>query len=143
MKKSKKTIVITVSIVFFLLLLTSTTSAYRLLGIEDTLSNPVQSIVFTSQGAPPQKTCELIDESAINRFMFLLKTTPTIKMASIRGGGGIVNANIVLADGSQHRLQVYTSNFAAMSGTGVIIASPRNFAKQVLNYVALCPDSWI
>ena len=118
-------------------------SAFRVIDFQDVSNNPVQSITFTSQGAPPQKSCELVDDDAINGFLNLLKKVPTIRVPFIRGGGGIVRANIIQADGSQHSLQLYTANLAAIDGTGVIIVSPRNFAKQILNYVAICPDSWI
>ena len=119
-----------------------TKSAFKVMGLQDISNNPVQSITFISQGTPPQKACELVDPDAINDFLNLLKKMPTIRVPSVQGGGGVVRAKIVQADGTQHTLQVYASHLASMEKTGVIIMQPRNFAKQVLEFVAICPESW-
>lgn len=143
MKPNKEIICILLAVFVSLVAIVAfTRSAFKEIGIQDTSKNPVQTITFISQGAPPQKSCELTSEDAINDFLDLLKKTTTIRAPFVQGGGGIVRANLVLADGSQHSLQIYSSNLASIDGTGVIIVSPQNFVEQVFDFVAICPDTW-
>ena len=140
--KRNKILMCFIILIFCLLFLTikSVTSTLNINGIS---SEQISSICFISQGAPPQKTCDLANPQAIDEILTLFSNTKVICIPFLKGGGGIVRLNIDMTDGSSHSVQVYSSNFLSIDGIGSLVIYPFRFDECVLSYIKTCPNAWL